>query len=87
MIQIWFPLHSYFVTLQAVSVWGNSGRIMINSKRHVNLIAKLKPDFFEILADGDTAGETVSKKRISKSFTNSLKFLKESLQFIMDNTE
>lgn len=71
-------------TVKAISIWGNSGRIMVTPETHINLMSKLNPEVFEILADGDTTSENVSKKRITKSYSNSIKFLEATLKILND---
>lgn len=62
----------------SVPIFKKSGKLNITSQRYMNLIEAFKPDFFTILADGDT-NENSSKKRVTKSVERSQEFFEECL--------
>ncbi len=57
----------------AVSLWTRGGRKLVDAATYISSMEIMKPDVFQLLADGDTSHES-SKKRIQKSVDATLRF-------------
>jgi len=69
---------------KGVSLWGSGGRIVLDSKKYMDLVEVMQPDWFEALHDGDT-DESSSKKRVQKSLINSNSFIEKCISIINEN--
>ncbi|CAL4126136.1 unnamed protein product, partial [Meganyctiphanes norvegica] len=61
---------------KGISVWSYSGRQQLDAKRYMELVAAVRPDWFEALSDADTDAES-SKKRRFKSMESSTNLLQQ----------
>lgn len=62
-----------------VAVYKSSGRVNVTAERYMNMMEVFKPDFFTVLADGETFKDC-PKKRVERSSERSEAMLKECMK-------
>ncbi|CAK8694308.1 unnamed protein product [Clavelina lepadiformis] len=70
---------SGYNTNKTVAVWGAGGKISVTPQSYMKLVEVLKPDIFQVLADGDVL-KAESRKRIIKSVNRSVQYLDECIK-------
>ena len=71
------PINGYN-TKQTVAFWRIGGKVDISPESYMNAIETLKPDIYQLLADGDVK-KSDSRKRILKSIERSIRFLEDCI--------
>lgn len=79
------PLSGYN-SKKSVAIWKIGGKVNLSSHSYMNYIETLKPDVYQLLADGDVK-KTDSRKRVLKSIERSITFMEDCINHHKNSNE